>query len=329
MKMPVKTYRHLRQRLRERPVKASDITMPEVGASPFEDGTSYRLAGRSVSRVGYGAMQLAGPGDVPAPSPEQATKVLRRARELGVNHIDTAHFYGLGRANEMIQAALHPYAADLLLVSKVGVVGNDSGRRAAQHPEDLRAQVEANLSSLAAEQLGVVNLRRTDRPPGSLAGPDQQVDLDSQLAELISLRDEGKIGGIGLSHVLIDQVRQALPAGIVCVQNAYSMLDRSDEPIFELCLENGVAWVPYFPLGSAFAGRLKVTEAPAVIDAATELEVTPAQVGLAWLLHHGPNVLLIPGTASVGHLEENVGAANVALDARTLATLDGLAKTGQ
>jgi aryl-alcohol dehydrogenase-like predicted oxidoreductase len=142
---------------------------------------------------------------------------------------------------------------------------------------------------------------------------------------MIALRAEGKIGGIGISNVNIDQLRQAMPAGIACVQNAYSLLDRADEPLLDLCRENDIAWVPFFPLGSAFTGAAKVTEHPAVLAAATKLGAAPAQVGLAWLLAHDPSILLIPGTSSLEHLEENVATADVRLDAATMSVLDAAA----
>ena len=150
-------------------------------------------------------------------------------------------------------------------------------------------------------------------------------DLDDQLAEMVALRDEGKIGGIGLSNVTLDQLRQALPAGIACVQNAYSVLDRSAEPLLNLCKEHDIAWVPFFPLGSAFPGIAKVTEHPEIIGTASKLGATPAQVGLAWLLAHAPNTLLIPGTSSLDHLAENIAAADVHLDSDTMDILNGLA----
>jgi aryl-alcohol dehydrogenase-like predicted oxidoreductase len=251
--------------------------------------------------------------------------VLRRAIELGVNHIDTAQFYGPDVANELIHAALYPYPDELVLVSKVGAERDAlGGWIPAQRPEQLRAGVEANLRSLAVERIGVVNLRLHDVESDAEAD-GQRVDLDSQLAEMVSLRDEGKIGGIGISNVTIDQLRRALPAGIACVQNAYSLLDRSGEPLLDLCREHNLAWVPYFPLGSAFAGVAKVTEHPAVLVAAATLGTTPAQVGLAWLLAHDPHVLVIPGTSSLDHLAENVATALVQIDHDTMAVLDLLA----
>jgi pyridoxine 4-dehydrogenase len=284
------------------------------------------LAGRPVARIGYGAMQLPGPGvQGPPRDRARALAVLRRAIEVGVNHIDTAQYYGPGVANELIHAALHPYPADLVLVTKVGAERDRHGRWIpAQRPHELRAGVEANLRSLEVERIDVVNLRLLGAEYDS-ADRGLSVDLDSQLAEMIALRTEGKIGAIGISSVDIDQLRQALPSGIACVQNSYNLLDRADEPLLNLCREHDVAWVPYFPLGSAFAGAAKVTEHPAVRAAATAQGATPAQVCLAWLLAHDPHILLIPGTSSLEHLNENVAAADVRLDAATTAVLDSLA----
>jgi aryl-alcohol dehydrogenase-like predicted oxidoreductase len=246
--------------------------------------------------------------------------VLRRAVELGVDHIDTAEFYGDGLANDLIRAALWPYPDGLALVSKVGAVRDGAGSLVpAQRPEELRASVDANLRRLGVERLAAVNLRRLDVTPGIVATGEQRVDLDSQLAELVALRDAGKIDGIGLSQVDLHQLRRALPAGIVCVQNLYNLLDRSAEPLLVACQEHGVAWVPFFPLGSAFAGTPSVTAHPAVVATAAAMGATPAQVGLAWLLAHAPGSLLIPGTRSLEHLEENVAAAAVVLDADALA----------
>jgi aryl-alcohol dehydrogenase-like predicted oxidoreductase len=232
-------------------------------------------------------------------------------------------------ANELIHAALHPYPDDLVLVSKVGGARNaEGGWLPAQRPEQLRAGVEANLRSLAVEQVDVVNLRLIDVAEGHGAPTNERVDLDSQLAEMVALRDEGKIGAIGISNVAVDQLRHALPIGIACVQNAYSVLDRTCEPVLDLCREHHVAWVPFFPLGAAFPGIAKVTEDHAVVAAATALGATPAQVGLAWLLAHYRDTLLIPGTSNLDHLAENVATANVLLDAATMQVLDHLAGAG-
>ena len=282
-------------------------------------GGMATLAGRSVARIGYGALQLRW-----ADRDEEPIAVLRRAIELGVDHLDTAQFYGDGVVNRRIRAALAPYPEHLVLVSKVGATpdpGGEIGLRLAQHPADLRAQVEDNLRSLGAARRAVGNLRRAAPAPGLVAEGDQIVDLDDQLAEMVALRDEGKIGAIGLSHVSTDQLRHALPVGIVCVQNAYSLVDRSSEPVLDLCREHQIAWMPYFPLGSGWPGATKVTDAPAVVAAARRLGVTPSQVGLAWLLAHAEQTLLIPGTRSVAHLEENLAAGDVELDTDLTNTL--------
>ena len=304
--------------------------MTTAQTAPKAPGGTALLAGRRVARIGFGAMQLAEQrAGHPAPGRQAAIGVLRAAVEQGVNHIDTAQFYGAGACNELIRDALHPYPEDLVLVTKVGAE-HDSGLGRlipAQRPEQLRASVAANLASLGIEQLAVVNLRRLDIPPGLQAEGDQRVDLDSQLAELMALRDEGKIGGIGLSNVSPGQLRQAWPAGIACVQNAYSILDRSSEPLLDLCREHDLPWVPFFPLGSAFPGRPKVTEHPTVLAAAASLGVTPAQVGLAWLLTRYSRTLLIPGTANLAHLADNLAAGSIRLDPDTIATLDRLASS--
>ena len=288
-------------------------------------GGSASIGTHPVARVGYGAMQLF------EPAPDDAAAVLRRAIELGVNHIDTASLYGPGEVNRRIHAALAPYPDDLVIVSKVGAryTGDEPvPLAAAQRPADLRAAVEDDLSQLGLDRIPVVNLRRMDLGPGVQAEGDQIVDLDDQLAEMIALRDEGKIGGIGISSVPLEILQRALPAGIACVQNAYSLLDRSQEAMLDVCTAEGIAWVPYFPLGSAFPGFPKVADNPVVIDIAGELDVLPAQVGLAWLLAHAPNVLLIAGTKSIGHLEENLGAGDVVLNADQIARLDAVTAPG-
>ncbi len=291
-------------------------------------GGTAILAGHEVARIGFGAMQLPGPGVWGPPRDRNtALRVLRRALELGVNHIDTAQFYGDGVSNELIHAALHPYPENLVLVSKVGGERDaNGGWISAQHPERLRAGVEANLRSLGIEKIDVVNLRLMDTYHDGKPIPiEHRADLDDQLAEMSVLRKEGKIGGIGLSNVTLDQLHRALPAGIACVQNAYSVLDRTAEPLLDLCKEHDIAWVPFFPLGSAFPGIAKVTEAPDVIRIAAKLKATPAQVGLNWLLAHAPNILLIPGTSSLDHLAENIAAGDVSLDEESMDILNRLA----
>ena len=275
----------------------------------------------TVARVGYGAMQL-----FEAPF-DDAVALLRRAVQLGVNHIDTASFYGPGEVNRRIREALTPYPDDLVIVSKVGAryTGDEPvPLAAAQRPAELRAAVEDDLRQLGLDRIPVVNLRRLDLGPGVPAEGDQIVDVDDQLAEMIALRDEGKIGAVGVSSVPLEVVRRALPAGIVCVQNAYSLLDRSQEATLDFCAANGIAWVPFFPLGSAFTGFPNVADNVVVRETADEIDATPAQVGLAWLLAHAPNTLLIPGTRSLAHLEENVGAGSVGLNADAIARLDAV-----
>jgi pyridoxine 4-dehydrogenase len=279
----------------------------------------------TVARVGYGAMQLF------ETSSDDAAAVLRRAIERGVNHIDTASFYGPGEVNRRIRAALAPYPDGLVIVSKVGARYTGDGPvplAAAQKPAELRAAVEDDLRQLGLECIPVVNLRRLDLGPGLRAEGDQIVDADDQLAEMIALRDEGKIGAIGVSSVPLNVLRRALPAGIACVQNAYSLLDRSQEEMLDVCTAEGIAWVPYFPLGSAFPGFPKVADNAVVAEIAGELGATPSQVGLAWLLAHASNTLLIPGTRSIAHLEENLGAGDVALSAEAIARLDAVSTPG-
>ena len=282
---------------------------------------------KTVARIGYGAMQLD-----EAVSGQDAAAVLRRAMELGVNHIDTASFYGPGEVNRRIRQALAPYRDDLVIVSKVGARytgGQPVPLAPAQKPAELRAAVEDDLRELGLDCVPVVNLRRLDLGPGLAAEGDQLVDLDDQLAEMIALRDDGKIGAIGISNVPLDVLQRALPAGIVCVQNAYSLLDRGHEAMLDLCKAERIAWVPFFPLGSSFPGFPKVADNEVVREIASDLDATPAQVGLAWLLAHAPNTLLIAGTRSIAHLEENVGAANVALSADAIARLDAVCPPDQ
>ncbi|HEV8065279.1 MAG TPA: oxidoreductase [Acidimicrobiales bacterium] len=273
------------------------------------------LAGRPVHRMGFGAMQLPGPGVFGPPRDRaQAVAVLRRAVESGVDHIDTSQFYGPDVANELIREALHPYPADLVLVSKVGAARDDSGRwLAAQRPEELRAGIEANLRSLGLEQVPAVNLRRH---------PDGSVPLEAQIGELVACRDEGLIGGVGLSNVTLAEYRAARRlTEVVCVQNAYNLVSRDGSDLFEVCVADGVPFVPFFPLGSAFSADNAVLQAPAVRQTAARLGATPAQIALAWLLALAGNVLLIPGTSSLVHLAENLAAAEVELDAAAMQAL--------
>ncbi|PRZ41204.1 aryl-alcohol dehydrogenase-like predicted oxidoreductase [Antricoccus suffuscus] len=284
-------------------------------------GGSALLAGHQVARIGYGAMQL----ERLREDPKAAIGLVRRAVEAGVSHVDTAQFYGDGFANDVLSRALHA-TDEVVVVTKVGADSNPGGPiplRPAQRPGDLRASVEDNLRGLGADRLAVVNLRRLGDGPGIEADGDQVVPIEDQLATMIALRDEGKIGAIGLSGVTLDDLRTALPAGIACVQNAYNVISREHEDLLALCIAEGIAWVPFFPLGSAFARFPNVADDPVVSDAAATLGVPPVQIGLAWLLAHAPNVLLVPGTASVAHLEENLAAGDLVLPPTMIAALDG------
>lgn len=279
-------------------------------AAGRHDAARGWLGDRSVARVGYGAMAL----EHFAEDRAAGAALLRTARDLGVDHVDTADFYGDGVANDVVRRAFGR-SEDVVVVTKVGArrVDGDVPLALAQRPDELRQQVQENLRHLDRERLDVVNLRRADVGPGLVAEGDQLVDLDDQLAVLTAMRDEGLIGAIGMSAVTDEVLRRALPAGIVCVQNAYSLVDRHHGVVFDTCRAHGVAWVPYFPLGGAFPGSPKVTEQPVVQEAAAALGVSPAQVGLAWLLQQGGDVLLIPGTTSDVHLRENVASATVDL----------------
>jgi pyridoxine 4-dehydrogenase len=300
------------------------MTDPVPTPVPAPGGTA-QLSGKPVARIGFGVMQL----ERPAVTRDAALAVLRQAVAAGVNHLDTAQFYG--ECNDLIRAALAPYPDDLVLVTKVGAVRDPAARPPlvpAQRPDQLRAQVEENLAALGAERVDVVNLRRLDTRPGIVAEGDQVVDLDDQLAELTALRDAGKIGAIGLSQVSASQLDQAAGAGIVCVQNLYSVLDRTSEAVLDRCRAHGIAWVPFFPLGGAFPGRAKAADLPAVLGLAADLGVTPSQVALAWLLAHYDQTLLIPGTADPAHLAENLAAGEVKLPAAALDVLDHLTAPG-
>jgi pyridoxine 4-dehydrogenase len=283
---------------------------------------TYHLGPFTVHRVGFGAMQLPGPGVMGPPRDhDEAVAVLRRAVELGVDHIDTAQYYGPDVSNELIREALHPYPEGLVLVSKVGGSRDvQGGWPPAQRPDQLRSAVEDNLRSLGTDRLGAVNLRLMG---GHELPADQQVSLEDQLAEMVALRDEGKIAGVGISTATLAQVEQAIAqADIVCVQNPFSLVDQKDADVLDLCQASGIAYVPYFPLGSAFPGMPKVTENAAVRAVAERIGASPAQVGLAWLLAHRDNVLLIPGTSSLAHLEDNMKVADVNLSDDDVAELE-------
>jgi len=281
----------------------------------------FPLGGFSVARIGFGAIQLPGRGAFGPPRDrDEALAVLRRAVELGVNHIDTAQFYGPNVSNELIREALHPYPANLALVSKVGARRDDAGGWVPLvDPADFRSDIEANLRTLGVDQLAVVNLRLidSDRPDGH---------FDELLSVMIDARDEGLIGGIGLSNVTREHLLHALQrTEIACVQNAFSLADRSSAPVLQECTARSIAFVPFFTLRSPFAPPDQVLGHEVVRLTAARLGHTPAQVALAWTLSVAPNVLLIPGTSSVPHLEENMNVASIELDGDTRQQLSAAA----
>lgn len=292
---------------------------------------TYPLGSYTVGRVGFGAMQLPGPGVFGPPRDhDQAVAVLKRALELGIDHIDTAQIYGPDVANELIREALHPYPDGLALVSKVGGKRDEQGNwLPAQEPDDLRAQLEENLRTLDTDRLAAVNLRLFGAGESVPDTVDRDL-FDRQLSTMIQARDEGLIDGIGLSNIGVDHLRTALErTEIACVQNAYNLLDRTSQPVLELCVEHGIAFVPFFPLGSGFLPDNPVLNHPAVVREAQTLGRTPAQIVLAWTLSVAPNVLLIPGTSSVTHLEENTAVRDITLDEQTKRELDGAATAAE
>jgi pyridoxine 4-dehydrogenase len=289
---------------------------------------TFPLGSFRVGRVGFGAMQLPGPGVFGPPRDhDQALAVLRRAIELGINHIDTAQFYGPNVANELIREALHPYPANLALVSKVGGDRDDQGNWVpAQDPDDLRRSLEDNLRTLETDRLAAVNLRVFGGEDANTPGEVDRELFDRQLTAMIKARDQGLIGGIGLSSITLEHLQIALErTEIACVQNAYNLVDRASQPVLDACIEHDIAFVPFFPLGSGFSADNPVLGHPAVQREASKLGRTPAQIALAWTLSVAPNVLLIPGTSSVSHLEQNTAVAHIELDDETKRQLDAAA----
>ena len=264
-------------------------------------------------------MQLPGPGVWGPPRDhDQAVAVVRRAVELGVDHIDTAQFYGPDVANELLREALRPFPDNLALVSKVGARRDENKAwLPADRPEELRSDIEENLRTLGVKQLAVVNLRLPD------AGHETAVSFDDQLGAMVQAREDGLIAGVGLSNVSREQLLHALDTTpIACVQNPLNVVDRASLPVLQECAARGIAFVPFFPLGSAFDPDKPVLSHPGVTSTAQRLRVTASQVALAWLLALSPTILLIPGTASLAHLEENLRAGEIELDAEALTALD-------
>jgi aryl-alcohol dehydrogenase-like predicted oxidoreductase len=283
--------------------------------NPLDTISTFRLGSRDVKRLGYGAMQLAGPGVYGPPKDRAAAvAVLRAALEAGVDHIDTSDFYGPHVTNQIIREALHPYRDDLTIVTKVGATrGADASWNLAASPAELRQAVHDNLRNLGLDVLDVVNMRSMLGVHGPAEG-----SLEAPLTALAELRQQGLIRHIGLSNVTAKQVddgQRIVP--IVGVQNMYNLANRGDDALVEKLAREGIAYVPFFPLGG-----FTPLQSGVLSEVAGELGATPMQVALAWLLKRSPNLLLIPGTSSLGHLRENLAAAGLKLPAEAVARLD-------
>jgi pyridoxine 4-dehydrogenase len=281
-------------------------------------GGTWALGDLAVTRFGYGAMQLAGPGVMGPPADrDSALAVLREAAGLGITHIDTSGAYGPRVTNQLIREALHPYPGSLHIVTKVGATRDSHGGwPTARDPESLRRSVSENLEDLGLEVLDLVNLRLGNAQgpqPGSLAEP---------LETLAGLQQQGLIRHLGLSNVTTEQVAEAQAiAPIVCVQNMYNLAYRHDDKLIDMLAEQGIAYVPFFPLGG-----FSPLQSEALSAVAARLDATPMSVALAWLLQRSPNILLIPGTSSVAHLRENVAGAGLSLSGEDLAELDNIGR---
>jgi pyridoxine 4-dehydrogenase len=285
----------------------TDLTLP---------GGRYPVGDIALTRVGYGAMQLAGPGVFGPPRDRaEAIAVLHAAVDLGINHIDTADFYGPHVTNELIREALAPYPDDLHIVTKVGARRDENGGWPhARTPAELREQVHDNLRRLGLDALDVVNLRL-----GGVEGPEPG-SLAPQFEALAELQQQGLVRHLGLSTVTAEQLAEAQSiAPVVCVQNLYNIARREDDALVDLTARQGIAYVPYFPLGG-----FSPLQSDALEAVAKELDATPMTIALAWLLHRSPNMLLIPGTSSVAHLRENVAGAALDLPADAVAKLDAI-----
>ncbi len=284
----------------------------------LDQAGTFVLGDRAVKRIGYGAMQLAGPGVFGPPKDHAAAlAVLREAVAQGVDHIDTSDFYGPHVTNRLIREALAPYPGDLVIVTKIGARrGADASWLPAFEPEALRRAVDDNLRNLGLEVLEVVNLRLMFGHDGPAEG-----SIEAPLTVLAELQRQGKLRHIGLSNVTAAQVAEGRRiTRIVCVQNHYNVAHRHDDALIDALARDGIAYVPFFPLGG-----FTPLQSSVLSDVARRLEATPMQVALAWLLRRAPNILLIPGTSSVAHLRENLAAADLALPADMLAELDGIA----
>jgi aryl-alcohol dehydrogenase-like predicted oxidoreductase len=284
--------------------------------SPSLPGGTWSLGDLTVSRFGYGAMQLAGPWVVGPPADRDgALAVLREAVELGITHIDTSGAYGPHVTNELIREALHPYAESLHIATKVGTNRDaQGGWPPARRPEQLRAQVEENLAELGLDTLDLVNLR-LGNAEGPVAG-----GIAEAFETLVALQNEGRIRHLGVSNATAEQVAEAMAISpIVCVQNMYNLAYRADDELIGMLAGEGIAYVPFFPLGG-----FSPLQSEALSAVASRLDATPMAVALAWLLQRSPNILLIPGTSSVAHLRENVVGAALTLSTADVAELDAI-----
>ncbi|ARP96096.1 aldo/keto reductase family oxidoreductase [Bordetella genomosp. 13] len=283
---------------------------------------TYKLGNLIVNRMGYGAMQLAGPHVFGPPKDRAAAlAVLRAAIESGVNHLDTSDYYGPHVTNQIIREALHPYRDDLVIVTKVGAKrGDDASWNPALSPAELQSAVHDNLRNLGRDVIDVVNLRLMFDPMGPAEG-----DVEPLLAPLVELKDKGLIRHIGLSNATAAQVQQARGiTDIVCVQNMYNLAHRGDEALIDDLAQAGIAYVPFFPLGG-----FSPLQSSILNDVAAQYEATPMQVALAWLLQRSPNILLIPGTSSVAHLKQNIDSASIRLSPEAIEALDGIGAATQ
>lgn len=281
---------------------------------------TFTLGGRTVKRLGYGAMQLAGPGVFGPPKDHGAAlAVLREAIASGVNHIDTSDYYGPYVTNRLIREALAPYPRELVIVTKIGARrGEDGAWLPAFSPQELTQAVHDNLRNLGLEALDVVNLRLMFSAHGPAEG-----SLEAPLTVLAGLQQKGLVRHIGLSNVTPTQVAEARKiAPIVCVQNHYNLVHRADDALIDALARDGIAYVPFFPLGG-----FSPLQSSTLSGVAARLGATPMQVALAWLLRRSPNILLIPGTSSVTHLRENLAAAGCTLPEEALKELDAVAGT--
>jgi aryl-alcohol dehydrogenase-like predicted oxidoreductase len=279
---------------------------------------TFALGTGRVKRVGYGAMQLAGPGVFGPPKDRQAAlAVLREAIKSGVDHIDTSDYYGPHVTNQLIREALAPYRDDLVIVTKLGARRGEGGSwLPAFSPEELRQAVQDNLRNLGLDVLEVVNLRAMFSAHGAVEG-----SIEAPLTVLAELKRQGLVRHIGLSNVTPRQIAEGRRiAPIVCVQNHYNLAHRTDDTLIDVLAREGIAYVPFFPLGG-----FTPLQSSTLSDVARRLEVTPMVVALAWLLHRSPNILLIPGTSLVAHLRENMAAAQLTLSPQILAELDSIA----